>query len=783
MFSTLLDRMGASSRSSTKHEITRAPSSESINTAITVDDTSNLHSSSSTPPTSIGDNVSVTSASGKPEITTEDGSIAPEQTDRRSQRARAKVGTYNVKVLSGTAVHAPKKFLKNKGIPENESRRKTISGGELATALGSTNSSTDSAGKSGQKLVSEGIDALDLSWSVKKPPKSNIEINLVKSSKNTAKKDDFPRRKSLRSTPSEKAEGLTKKLSVLGKRGRQEMEGGLQKAKRELRNLADTKEFAKIETEPVVLEVWSNGKLVPKEPARKKKKAEETQAQALEPEPAKAPAKKVAQGRKEKTWLTKGLYAGQDAESLDWFKFSGNAKSAWKLTGKPNKALPLPLWNGQRLLHVGRDFKLPFDICAPLPPGQPKPTEWYKTSHNRFIGEAGTMWKKSSLFDSFFSKCICKPDTGCDEDCQNRIMLYECDDTNCGAGRDNCTNRAFAELFNRRKGNSFRKGGNKYEIGVEVIKTADRGYGVRSNRCFNANQIIVEYTGEIITEDECDRRMNEDYKDNECYYLMSFDQNMIIDATRGSIARFVNHSCKPNCRMVKWIVEGKPRMALFAGDNPIMTGDELTYDYNFDPFSAKNVQACRCGSDNCRGVLGPRPKDQKVTKATSIKEVVKAGIKAGKRKLQQMIGDEEDGDDFLTPKKRKTKAATGVKKSIATASANVASTVKKSVSSRLLNARQAVGSSKKTIKVNQTTAAAIKTYGKRQMKLSSSSASLTIVSPGKNPKTKKSTRRDSVTNSISRSMRSTRRSSVFDNANDSTIRVVTDADADADEED
>ena len=71
---------------------------------------------------------------------------------------------------------------------------------------------------------------------------------------------------------------------------------------------------------------------------------------------------------------------------------------------------------------------------------------------------------------------------------------------------------------------------------------------------------------------------------------MSFDQNMIIDATTGSIARFVNHSCNPNCRMIKWIVGGNPRMALFAGDRPIQTGDELTYDYKFDPFSSKNVQ-------------------------------------------------------------------------------------------------------------------------------------------------------------------------------------------------
>jgi histone-lysine N-methyltransferase ASH1L len=88
-------------------------------------------------------------------------------------------------------------------------------------------------------------------------------------------------------------------------------------------------------------------------------------------------------------------------------------------------------------------------------------------------------------------------------------MLYECDDGNCSVGHEKCGNRAFTDLQERRT-----KGG-KFRIGVEVIKTADRGYGVRTNRCYDAHQIIVEYTGEIITEDECDRRMREDYKDNE----------------------------------------------------------------------------------------------------------------------------------------------------------------------------------------------------------------------------------------------------------------------------
>lgn len=88
-------------------------------------------------------------------------------------------------------------------------------------------------------------------------------------------------------------------------------------------------------------------------------------------------------------------------------------------------------------------------------------------------------------------------------------MLYECDDTNCNAGKEYCQNRAFQNLTERTK-----KGG-RFRVGVEVVKTSDRGYGVRSNRCFEPNQIIMEYTGEIITEAECERRMNEKYKDNE----------------------------------------------------------------------------------------------------------------------------------------------------------------------------------------------------------------------------------------------------------------------------
>jgi [histone H3]-lysine4 N-trimethyltransferase ASH1L len=88
-------------------------------------------------------------------------------------------------------------------------------------------------------------------------------------------------------------------------------------------------------------------------------------------------------------------------------------------------------------------------------------------------------------------------------------MFYECDENNCAVGPERCTNRSFADLKERCKA------GGKYHIGVEVFKTEDRGYGVRANRSFEPNQIILEYAGEIITQEECERRMKKEYKKKE----------------------------------------------------------------------------------------------------------------------------------------------------------------------------------------------------------------------------------------------------------------------------
>ena len=100
-------------------------------------------------------------------------------------------------------------------------------------------------------------------------------------------------------------------------------------------------------------------------------------------------------------------------------------------------------------------------------------------------------------------------------------------------------------------------------------------------------------------------------------------------------------------------------MALFAGDGGIMTGDELTYDYNFDPFSQKNVQVCRCGAKNCRGVLGPKAKEEKKSKDDANGSSITSSLSGAKRKLAQIFDDSTSG---LT-KKRKVVTTKGSRSS------------------------------------------------------------------------------------------------------------------------
>lgn len=119
---------------------------------------------------------------------------------------------------------------------------------------------------------------------------------------------------------------------------------------------------------------------------------------------------------------------------------------------------------------------------------------------------------------------------------------------------------------------------------------------------------IVEYTGERISHAEADRRYDDDAMEQHHTLLMTVDRRWVIDAAvGGNEARFINHSCDPNCEIV--VHRGRVFIDALVDIEP---GEELTYDYAYewedgDDAVAATRYPCRCGAPNCRGtILAPR---------------------------------------------------------------------------------------------------------------------------------------------------------------------------------
>ncbi|QDS68468.1 hypothetical protein FKW77_010835 [Venturia effusa] len=607
-------------------------------------------SSQSTPPTSLGDVNSEIDASKEDREAREAESIR-----RRSGRSRPSIATYNDNVLSGNTVRTRHAFLRTYEA-EAESSSRSFSGSTLVEDKLEI--------PKGSKLLKQ--LRIDANWA---PADEKTAQYLKGHADGDDSEDDRPVVYSVWSNGklvTETAKATKEKISERKESKRaQKEESANDRIRRLFPNLkiqgtGGNKEESKLVETPVEI-------LRPTQTARS---AQSTQTVRAAQKPAKLASVEEPKAKLEapkpkgrKKYLSQGLYVGQHRKFDPKLSETKNRKRLQEL-GIPeeNRALPLPMFLGEEMLKQDEDYKLPFEILNPLP-YEEHPRDWNRLNRNRFIGEASSAWKKSNFNNYDYSPCGCRGI--CDDHCLNRGMKYECNDNICGIG-PSCGNRPFAELaFRARCKNWHRKqDGEKYEAnlwgeGVEVMKTGERGHGVRAMRSFEPHQIIVEYCGEIITQDESDRRMNHDYKGKNDYYLMFFKDSLIIDATRGSICRFVNHSCEPNCYVEMWTVNGEPRMGLFAGEDGIFTGEELTYDYNFEVYSEDNVQVCLCGSENCRGILGPTTLQQKKkSRASRTMDTVKAAVKGVKRKAKEMIGLEADSEsdsdeESSRPKRRR----------------------------------------------------------------------------------------------------------------------------------
>lgn len=208
---------------------------------------------------------------------------------------------------------------------------------------------------------------------------------------------------------------------------------------------------------------------------------------------------------------------------------------------------------------------------------------------NRNFEEIHTNVYRLTANPIYMEECLCKPNTNCSDSCQNRILYIECSPKTCPCG-EYCHNRRIQLHL--------------IAPGVKKFETQHKGCGVQTELPIKKDTYIMEYVGEVVTESAFKELMTTKYTSDIHDYCMQLDGKLVIDAHRmGNDCRYVNHSCDPNCEMQKWSVNGLSRMVLFAKQD-IGPGEELCFDYGFQPFAGVKPQACLCGSNKCRGVIG-----------------------------------------------------------------------------------------------------------------------------------------------------------------------------------
>jgi len=131
-------------------------------------------------------------------------------------------------------------------------------------------------------------------------------------------------------------------------------------------------------------------------------------------------------------------------------------------------------------------------------------------------------------------------------------------------------------------------------------------YGVFANKDIPADTTLFEYEGERISAEEADEQAGMDPDDPYHTFFFSLSCGLVIDGNQqGNDARWVNHSCEPNCEAQE---DEEGERVYLVSLRPIKKGEELTFDYGLvideemsDELKAQ--YACLCNTTSCRGTM------------------------------------------------------------------------------------------------------------------------------------------------------------------------------------
>lgn len=163
--------------------------------------------------------------------------------------------------------------------------------------------------------------------------------------------------------------------------------------------------------------------------------------------------------------------------------------------------------------------------------------------------------------------------------------IYECKGEDCEyvcRKKKNCPHKRII-------GHVFKK--------VNIVEKTGKGKGLVVEECCMKGDFVIEYFGRALSA----KRLK--IHGGKGMYNMKIGNQVINGNMKKNIARFINHSCNPNCILEVRTILGKKHACIFAG-RKIKKGTELTFDYKWSSKDGKVRTPCCCGAKKfCRGYI------------------------------------------------------------------------------------------------------------------------------------------------------------------------------------
>ncbi|XP_041698131.1 histone-lysine N-methyltransferase 2C isoform X4 [Coregonus clupeaformis] len=140
----------------------------------------------------------------------------------------------------------------------------------------------------------------------------------------------------------------------------------------------------------------------------------------------------------------------------------------------------------------------------------------------------------------------------------------------------------------------------EWRANVYLAASKIQGLGLYASRDIEKHTMVIEYNGTVLRNEVAIRKQRTYKSQNRGVFMFRIDSEHVVDSSQtGGLARYINHSCTPNC-VAEVVTFERGYKIIITSNRRIEKGEELCFDYQYDCVDGQHKIACHCGTADCR---------------------------------------------------------------------------------------------------------------------------------------------------------------------------------------